>query len=454
MRRWWPTVHISHGVGFLGVGAAFALAAFMRLWAAPFSAGVDVPQFWAFAKVFQEHGLDFYRYADATLPIFPVQGWSFVYPPVWLFSLRLSLWAAPASWATNDMVSAAWRLAEKAPIIAADLAIGGIIYWGVSGSKWRRLLFAALWLFNPAAWYQSAVFGQFDAIAAGFLLASVLAFERNNDRLSFLLGGLAVMTKQYMLLPVLLLLVVNARNCGKRRVIGNFAILVGTAALLSIPFVLFGDPLSYARMVLNPGQAYDYGNPLIYVFSGSRAVLVYLNAVLGWQTVGWLQLNLPVLALAMTVAGVVCYRKALPPLPAALIGLLLFVGLSHQVNYQYLVAFMPLAILAAARARALDRAMAVGLALMPAAWLWLFDVSLWFVSYDPMYPRATSFLGRLGLVRYVPDYAYVIFALALMVLSLAYVVRLLASRPAASVAIASHKSNKAFQPGFPTSTGD
>lgn len=59
-----------------------ALAAFLRFWAAPLSAGQDVAQFWAFAKVFQDYGLDFYRYADARLDIFPYAGWGFFYPPV------------------------------------------------------------------------------------------------------------------------------------------------------------------------------------------------------------------------------------------------------------------------------------------------------------------------------------------------------------------------------------
>jgi hypothetical protein len=429
LRKWWPAFSFSKALGLFGVGAAFVVAALVRLWPAPYSAGVDVPQFWAFARVFQEHGLDFYRYADATLPIFPVQGWSFVYPPVWLFSLRMSIWAVPGSLATNDMISMSWRLAEKAPIIAADLVIGGLIYWAVGGPKWRRLLFAAVWLFNPAVWYQSALFGQFDAIAAGFLLGSVLAFERKHDRLAFLLAGLALMTKQYMVLPVFLLLVVSLRGLGWRKTAGNLAVVAGTVVLFSLPFILVGGAFSYAKMVLVPGQGYDYGNPLCYVFSGSKSLLEYLHQAYGWQTFGWLRLNLPLLGVAMVVAAVVCYRKAIPPLLAALVALLLFIGLSYQVNYQYLVAFIPLAVLAAARARALDRVMSVGVALLPAAWVWLFDVSLWFVSYDPQYPDTKSIFGRLGIGRNVPDFGYVIFAMSLTVLSLAYVVRVLARRP-------------------------
>src|SRR4030042_5688178 len=84
-------------------GLVLAAAAFIRFWAAPLSSGVDVPQFWAFARVFQVYGLDFYRYADASLDIFPTKGWGFVYPPVWLLILRLGLVGAPVGSATDIM---------------------------------------------------------------------------------------------------------------------------------------------------------------------------------------------------------------------------------------------------------------------------------------------------------------------------------------------------------------
>ena len=41
-----------------------AIAAFIRFWAASISTGPDVSQFWAFAKVFKIHGLDFYGFAE------------------------------------------------------------------------------------------------------------------------------------------------------------------------------------------------------------------------------------------------------------------------------------------------------------------------------------------------------------------------------------------------------
>ncbi len=88
--RIWIVRHVGNKLHLLALGVVLALAAFFRFWAAPLSTGPDVAQFWAFAQVFQLHGLDFYRYANASIDIFPFEHWGFVYPPVWLLILRLS----------------------------------------------------------------------------------------------------------------------------------------------------------------------------------------------------------------------------------------------------------------------------------------------------------------------------------------------------------------------------
>lgn len=74
------------------------LAAFIRYRVAPISAGYDMAQFWAFARVFQTYGLDFYRYADAKSDIFPYWGWGFFYPPIWLLILGLALFSSRQAW--------------------------------------------------------------------------------------------------------------------------------------------------------------------------------------------------------------------------------------------------------------------------------------------------------------------------------------------------------------------
>ncbi len=67
--------------GYIGIFVlVLGFRAYARFWAAPLSSGVDVPQFWGFAKVFEQYDLDFYRYAGDTLKIFPEKGWGIRLP--------------------------------------------------------------------------------------------------------------------------------------------------------------------------------------------------------------------------------------------------------------------------------------------------------------------------------------------------------------------------------------
>ncbi len=421
--RDWLKEHLGLKSFIFVFAAVFGLAAFFRFWAAPLSAGPDVIQFWAFAQVFASHGLDFYNYADATDGSFPYWGWAYVYPPVWLLILRIGSLITPGSFASTKMIDESWRLAVKTPIILADLAIGALIYWAVPGSKWKKLLFASIWLFHPTGWYESAVFGQFDAIATAFLLASVILFGRHNYKLGFLFAGLAVMTKQHTFLPVAMMLIIVLQQIGIRAFIKNGLVMAGVILIISIPFLTTGNFRAYAEALFLPGWSPDYQKPLCYAFSGSASLLTYLHDVHGWETSEWLNYNTYVLAAAMLAATGLTVRRKLTITQAALIGILLFIAINYQVNYQYLIIYIPLAILVAAQsANKLQRAVSLGIAILPAVWLWLFDVSFWFRSYLPAHTNVISMFDRIGWVNYLSsDKPYVIFAVALMLICLAYV---------------------------------
>lgn len=415
---------------FFGTAAVlFFAAGFIRFWAAPISAGPDVGQFWGFARLFQMHGLDFYRYADGYNPALPVQGWGFVYPPVWLLILRVALLAAPGSTATSDMVDSSWRLAMKTPVIAADLAIGCLLMWAVPGSKTRKLLLGALWLCHPTGWYNSAIFGQFDAIAAAFLLASLILLLQGRDRLGFVLGGLAILTKQHAALPFLLMAAVLARRIGWRRIAVDTGILAGMGVAISVPFVLHGNFTDYARAVLFPAQAPAYQLPLVFAFSGSGSLLTYFNQAFGWDTAQFLNYSVPVLIALVLVASLISYFKPIRLEQAALAGILLFVGVFYRVNYQYLVIYLPIAILALAFAQGwFERVLTLLLIAIPAAWVWLFDISFWFWYQIPRLPEAPPIFKTLGFTHYLPDIAFVVLAAVLMGASLAYAADVLRQR--------------------------
>ncbi len=421
----WLTDHPGFKFFLLIFMAVFILAAFLRFWAAPLSAGPDMSQFRAFAQVFESHGLDFYKYADATDSSFPYWGWAYVYPPIWVLILRGCSLIVPGSFASTRVIDESWRMAMKTPIILADLAIGALIFWAVPGSKWKKLLFAGIWLFHPTGWYESAVFGQFDAIATAFLLASVILFSRLNYKLGFLFAGLAVMTKQHTFLPIVMILIVVLQQIGIRAFVKNGLAMAGVIVAFSIPFLSTGNFHAYAEALFLPGWSPDYQEPLCYAFSGSASLLTYLHNTHGWETSEWLSYNTYVLAGSMLAAVVTTYFwRKLTVAQAALIGILLFIAINYQVNYQYLVIYIPIAILVAAQSTdKWQRAISLGIAILPAIWLWLFDVSFWFRAYQPAHAEVISMFDRIGWVTYLSsDKPYVIFAVCLMFICITYVI--------------------------------
>ena len=402
----------------------FLIAAAARALAAPYSATQDMAQFWSFAQLFKEHGLDFYAHYSGTEPINPFYAWGYFYPPIWLLLLGLALAAVPTAMAGEAFTDIAWRIAMKAPIITADLVIGILLFVAIPGSKWRKTFFAALWLLNPAAWYQSAIFGQFDAIAAAFLLGSVVLLERGHDRWVFAVAALAVMTKQHTLFPVVFMMAVTLRSLPWRRSAVNLAVFAGVAAAVSLPFLVTGNVEEYLRAVLLPGQPVAYQQPMVYAFSGSGALFTYFHDAYGWETVGWLRYNAPILVVAVIGGLALSYVKRVAPLRAALIGILLFIAIYHRINYQYLIIFMPLAVLAAARTTYLsERIVSLGLAVFPAVWMWYFNVSFWFNYATPVFPVASEVLSNFGWTHdTAADIVYVRIALAVMALAVAYIV--------------------------------
>jgi len=404
-------------------GVLLTVAIYIRVWAAPLSAGPDVAQFWALATIFHNHGIDFYQYASATDGTFPFSGWGFFYPPVWLLILGLCLLAASASQATGLMVDTNWRLAMKAPIIAADVAIGCLLFWALTGPKWRRLLFVMLWLFHPTAWFESAVFGHFDAIAAVFLLASIILLEKGKDWQAFLLAGLAVMTKQHTLMAVALMVISVMRNINQKQLMKYLLIFVGVIIIISIPFLLTGNFSSYAYSILLSAESPGYQDNIIYAFNGIGSLLTYLHNTFGWDTEALFQMNIPLLIIILIASAVFIYTKKITPVRAALVGLCLFTAFFYRINYQYLVIYIPIALLIAGRTNYWsERIITLGLALVPAVWLWLANASFWFIYLEPTAYQTMNIFEKIGLVRYgVPDYAFLALALTIMVLCIVYV---------------------------------
>ena len=128
--------------------------------------------------------------------------------------------------------------------------------------------------------------------------------------------------------------------------------------------------------------------------------------------------------IALSITAMLCYWRRITPLQGALAGFLVFISFSYQVNYQYLIVYIPMAILLASRTQyKIEKIFTLVLAILPAVWVWLANMPWWFHNFKPFYLWVTPILAHIGLLdRYLPDWVYVAFAVGLMCLSLAYVV--------------------------------
>jgi dolichyl-phosphate-mannose-protein mannosyltransferase len=107
----------------------------------------------------------------------------------------------------------------KLPAILADVGIAAILY--VAGQRWlggrAGLLAAALYLFVPVTWYDSALWGQVDAVGALLMLAAVVLLAEGWSEPATALAALALLVKPQDAIVLVVVLPVLVRRHLLRR---------------------------------------------------------------------------------------------------------------------------------------------------------------------------------------------------------------------------------------------
>ncbi len=122
------------------------------------------------------------------------------YPPGYLYVLW-PIGVLANVFGGTDPASLATALIKIPPMLL-DIVVGYVLYRLVLGWAWpgRRaealaLGAAALYVFNPVTWYDSALWGQTDAAGALVMLLGVAALVRGNSEGAAFLGVLAALVK-------------------------------------------------------------------------------------------------------------------------------------------------------------------------------------------------------------------------------------------------------------------
>jgi Gpi18-like mannosyltransferase len=182
------------------------------------------------------------------------------YPPVYLYIIGLFTKVAGFLGITSE--SALFTLIIKLPPIIADIASGILIY-KICGNRIKdnwKLLFVAVYVFNPMTLLDSAVWGQVDSIWALTVFLAVYSITNNKYILSAFIFGIAIMIKPQALFtgPVLLFAVMKRRDISKFFLCG---LSVAGAMLLSgLPYVLRYGPMWILNLFTETAGGYKYAS--------------------------------------------------------------------------------------------------------------------------------------------------------------------------------------------------
>src|SRR3989344_8529408 len=171
------------------------------------------------------------------------------YPPlaIYLFGLSVFLYQITLSFFQylNNLIGAfpsalipLWQSGNmqaaflKLPAISADIGIGYLIY-----RLTKKKLLAAIYLFNPAVFYISAVWGQIESLPIFFLVLSYFFLPRRYY-LSHLAFVLAILSKQTALWVLPIFLIAWLKQSDLKTLLQGLTLQAVIFFLLYLPFAL------------------------------------------------------------------------------------------------------------------------------------------------------------------------------------------------------------------------
>lgn len=243
--------------------------------------------------------------------------------------------------------------------IAADLVIAGVAfafarhYW--PSQRWWSYLSAAFILFNPAFFYNSATWGQIDALPmAFFLLALYFLLVKPKSYLSPVFVLLAVLSKQTVaiFLPVYLLLYFrqfNLKSALKSLMLTtvifwlSFLPFYKSGSLLLFPFTTYLTKILFSFIS-------NYTTDKAFNWWAIATRIQYVPDTIVWHGLAFGQwAYLVFLSLALLFLGVLCWRRFAPRsvffgLALTQMAFFLFMTRIHERHFTFTLPFLVLAL--------------------------------------------------------------------------------------------------------------
>jgi Gpi18-like mannosyltransferase len=141
-----------------------------------------------------------------------------------------------------------------------DLATAGLIYYFVRKQSTFKIALTAtaLYTFNPAVIFNTAVWGQYDAVYTFFLVVSLISALKSKPKLSAAAFALAILTKpQGIALAPLLIYIIYRKN-GFKNLLVSVTTLAATVFVVILPFE-WSNPVNFlSKIYFGAYSGYQY----------------------------------------------------------------------------------------------------------------------------------------------------------------------------------------------------
>ena len=241
----------------------------------------------------------------------------------------------------------------KLPGIVADALISLALFLFVS-RMWRPglgLAAAAAYALNPGVIFNSAFWGQHDAVWGLFIILSLWLLHRGRPELSWVFLMLAVLTKPQAIPFVPLVLTVSFWQCSPRRLVYAALASLGTFGLVWLPYIIHGtywtsfSSITISTLVGEPYLSLNAAN-LWWLLSAAKGAAIpsstSLLRVVELRNLGLLAFIASYLFIIFRLRGGLSERSDLLFLAAASVGMAFFT-LSTNLHENHMYVVIPLA---------------------------------------------------------------------------------------------------------------
>ncbi len=141
-----------------------------------------------------------------------------------------------------------------------DLATAILIYYFVRKQSSFKLALTstALYAFNPAVIFNTAIWGQYDAIYTFFLVLSLILALKSKPKFSAVVFAIAILTKPQSIALAPLLIYLIFRKNGIKNLLASVAVFAATVFVVILPFE-WSNPVTFlSKIYFGAYSGYQY----------------------------------------------------------------------------------------------------------------------------------------------------------------------------------------------------